>query len=221
MTQEKRYLPLFDEDGTWALQRPDIYVLIRMSVRDDQGGGVVEQTYKYMAESSDNTRTRLNEVEAVLERKYIRGHMTDRRYAAMVLMQLVRLSLNNQEPTLGNALKLVAPTLREENPQTKEESLLDRAKSAFSKWRSTCHLQAAFRAQIGDAETFEADHERFHNFLAKAKALEMFMDDTCARGRLKWNPWRVPEQIAPVFSGQTTRLSVRERALITVPAWQP
>jgi len=221
MTIEKRYLPLFDKEGAWALQRPDIYVLIRMSVREDQGDDIVEQSYKYMVEGSDNTRAGLNEVEALLEQKYISGHKIDRRYAAMVLTELVRLSLNGEEPTVGKALKLVAHELRAESPQTQEESYIGRAKTAFSKWRSTCHLQAAFRIQIAGSKIFEADLERFNKFLAIAKALEIFVDDTCARGKLTWNPWRVPEQVAPAFSGQITQFSAEERALISTPYRTP
>ncbi len=214
MTDEKRYLPLFDKNDEWALARPDLYVLARMSVPEDIGDESAEQLYKIMAEVSDNTKKNLSDLEASLERKYISRNTTERRYGAMVLMELVRLSLNHEAPSMLNALKLVSYALRQEKPQTQEESLKEQAKTGFRKWRSTCHLEAAFRLKIAGNETFEANPEKFNNFLAVAKALENFMDDTCAKGRLKWNPWRVPEQIKPVFSGEVRQLSTTERSLL-------
>lgn len=213
MTEEKRYLPLFDENGNWV-PHPDLYVLIRISVREDQGDEDVEQAYQYIAKASDNTKAVLNGPQALLERQYISGHTTERRYAAMVLTELLRLSLNSEKPTLGKALKLVIHELRKEKPYTLESSIENQVKTAFSRWRNTSHLEAALRISGQDAGSFEADQKKFQSFLAMAKALEMYMDDVCAQGKLTWNSWRVPEQIKPAFTGEIARLSVEERTLI-------
>ncbi|MEX5579143.1 hypothetical protein [Pseudophaeobacter sp. A-200-2] len=216
MTAEKRYLPLFDDQGGWALERPDLYALVRMSVRDDQGHEEVEQAYQYMANSSDNSKPALNGPQAVLERQFIRGKMTERRYSAMVLTELLRLRSNQEEPTLGNALILVAHELRKSPHPATESSCKQQAKTAFSKWRSTCHLELAFRiATTKNGETFEADQAQFMSFLAMAKAFELLMDDVCLQSALTWKPWRVPEQISPALRWEIPALSIEERKLVS------
>ncbi|WP_278921938.1 hypothetical protein [Pseudophaeobacter profundi] len=215
MTAHKRYLPLFDETGAWALDRPDLYVLVRMSVQEGQAKSDPEATYRYIAEASDNTKSELNDPESTLEKHYIRGHMTERRYAAMVVTELLRLKLNDEKPTLANALKLITHELSRAKPTTQESSIKSQVKTAFSKWRNTSHLEAAFRISGMSGQSFEADHKQFLSFLAIAKALEDFMDEVCGQGDLSWNPWRVPEQIDAAFSGQMTRLSDEERKLLS------
>ena len=217
MTEEKRYLPLFDENGDWALARPDLYVLVRMGANDDQDEESVRFIYQCIAEISDNTKSGLLEPEVALEEKFIRRHLTERGYAAKVLMELRRLSSSGVEPTLGKAVKIVARSLYEEKNSRAESSIMDQVKKAFSvnKWRNTCHLELAFRLFVPENGSFEADPEAFDAFLAIAKDLEMSMDAVCKQGHLEWNPWRVPEQITPAFAGEITGLCAEERALIS------
>lgn len=216
MTTEKRYLPLFDDKGGWALERPDLYMLVRMSVPDDQGDEEVEQAYQYMANASDNTKPALNGPQAALERRYIRGHMTERRYAAMVLTELLRLMSTKEEFTLGKALKLVVRERRKEKPTTEESSLEYQAKRAFKKWRNTCHLELAFRITTAKSGgTFEADQAQFMSFLSMAKAFEILMDDVCMQSALTWRPWRVPVRISPELRWEIPPLSIEERKLVS------
>lgn len=213
MSEERRCLPLTDERGSW-ITRPDLYVLIRMSVPADHDGPDLAQAYQYIAEGSDNTEANLNGPEGLLERHYIRGHRTERRYAAMVLTEMLRLSLNGWTPTLGKAVRLVVHFPKDEKPNTLERSLEEQVRKAFSRWRNTCHLEAAFRISTQVAGVFEGDPEKFQKFLAMAKALETFMDGVCEHGELIWNPWRVPDHIAPDFKGSITRFSAEEKRLI-------
>ncbi len=60
MNQDRRYLPLYNEEGKW-ISRPDLYVLIRMSVTDSQGESVVSKAYRYVSEISDNTTNELDD----------------------------------------------------------------------------------------------------------------------------------------------------------------
>lgn len=213
MSEEKRYLALLDEEGE-GLARPDLYVLIRMSISKDQGEADFEMAYKLIALTPDNTIEGLNGPEALLEKSYISGHKSERRYAALVLSELHRLYLNGEKPTLGNALRLVTHNLKIERPQTQESSIKTQVRKAFAKWRNTCHLELACLVETQQTGSFEANPEIFQNFLEKAKALEMFMDRVCEQGELTWNPWRVPEQIEPNYREDPARFSLEENALI-------
>lgn len=213
MTKENRYLPLLDDTGNW-IARPDLYVLVRMAVRDDTSEDVVWQVYRHMAELSDNTTAELNDIDALLERKFIRQSLTERRHAAMVVAEMLRLSSNGVAPTSGTAIKLVTRHLHAENNARVESSISDQVKRAFRQWRNTSHLEAAFRLDAKRNTIFENDPEAFNSFLAKAKALERFVDGVCAKGHLEWRPWRVPKHIVPALSGQLQRLSTQEQRLV-------
>lgn len=78
MTETNRYLALFDETGAW-ISRPDLYVYLRMSFRDDQPDEDFNQAYQYISQPAKHSNPDLNGPQALLEKQYIRGHMTERR----------------------------------------------------------------------------------------------------------------------------------------------
>ncbi|MFC3613352.1 hypothetical protein ACFORG_06240 [Lutimaribacter marinistellae] len=209
----KRYLPLRDADGAW-IARPDLFVLVRMAVQGDDDNQLVWQAYRHMTELCDNNSTELNELEALLERKYVRANMTERRYSAMVVVELLRLHLSDMPPILGRAVQLVARHVHlHERKTTEVSSLVDQSRKSFARYRSTCHLEAALRIH-GASKTFENDPEAFHQFLAAARAIELFLDKVFAKRPMTWSPWRVPEYVQPKLSGTMTRLTIEERALV-------
>lgn len=213
MTETNRYLALFDETGAW-ISRPDLYVYLRMSFRDDQPDEDFNQAYQYISQPAKHSNPDLNGPQALLEKQYIRGHMTERRHAAMIFCELLRLHRDHESPTLGNALKLAVYYLKTEKPNTSEASLTSQLKTAFSKWRNTSHLEAALRLSSNDIGNFENDPEKLNDFLAMSRALEMFMDEVCETGKLSWNPWRILDVIEAAYRGEVTKLSDEERRLI-------
>ncbi len=212
MNQDRRYLPLYNEEGKW-ISRPDLYVLIRMSVTDSQGESVVSKAYRYVSEISDNTTNELDDLDAAIQSKFIRAKWNEREFSAMVVTELLRLDQSGIKPTVGKALRLVTryslgEKLREAG------SVSDQAERAFRKWRNTCHLETAFRMHDSKQIIFENDVGKFDDFLADAKALERFMDEVSAHGHIQWNPWRIPDDIKPGAKPIMEPLSSEERELV-------
>ncbi len=215
MNQDRRYLPLYNGNGKW-ISRPDLFVLVRMGAPDNEKESTIWETYRHMSEISDNSSIELNPLDTIIERKFVRSNMSERRYAAMVVREIARLYLNGVTPTLGKAVKLITRPLLEEQSARLESSVSEQVRKAFSRFRNTCHLEAAYRSDGPRFQTFENDPKKFDEFLSKAKALEELLDWVSAQGSLKWNPWRVPEHFTPTFKGKVTKLSVQEKALIGV-----
>ena len=141
-----------------------------------------------MSALSNNSLSELSKYEKMVERQIVRGHMTERRYAALVVYEMLRLDVNGVKPSLKKAIKLVTPLLLEEQSARLESSVSEQVRKAFSRFRNTCHLEAAYRSDGPRFQTFENDPRKFDDFLAKAKAFEEFLDRVAAQGKFEMEP---------------------------------
>jgi len=194
MTPDKRYLPLFEESGQW-IRRPDLYLLARMAVSGHEDEGALKQAHIVMSDLSDNTEVELNRLEIQVEKQFVSKYLTERRRAAMVLLELYRLHQSSLPTTSAMAIKLVTLELLNEKRNRTLEAIINQVTRAFRDWRDTCHLQLAFFMGGRDGTNFENNPDRLNLFLSQAKAFEEFMDQTCERENFSWTPWRVPVEI--------------------------
>lgn len=196
----KRYLSLFNEDGS-PVEHANLYLLARMGTGNLTDGASLDQVFAFMTGISDNTQPALTTAEKVLERKFISNNQTERRYAAMVVAELLGLTSEGKEATLGAAIDLVAEHVQRDKPNTQRRSLVDSIKRAFSEktgFRNTSHLELAFRLtslEYGFPENLSSE---LGAFLSQAKALEIYIDELSEQGSFKWNPWRIPDTVKPV-----------------------
>ncbi|MEP3675477.1 hypothetical protein [Sulfitobacter sp.] len=209
MKNKKRYLPLFGGNGQW-IKRPDLYILARMAVSGSNDEDALEQAYLVMSELSDNSKEGLNRLETQVEKQFVRKYLTERRRAAMVLLELYRLHQSQLPTTSAMAIKLVTIELLNEQSGRSVEATINQVTRAFRDWRDTCHLQLALFMMGRDSLSFENDPDQFDLFLSRAKTFEKFMDQICTQGKITWNPWRVPLDTKSILLKRTKPVSSEE-----------
>lgn len=208
----QRYLPLQGLDGRWIV-RADLFVLARMSYQDAEEDAVVQQLYETLSNAKNNSE-KLNTFEAVIEKRQIRQNLRQRWFAGLTVLELVRLAATTgNAPTASQGIRLVAFNQhRLEGRRATGESLEREVRKGFSQYRNTAHLQAAIIVADPSVSDIEISEEYMVAFLARARGLEVFIDNNVAQGDFRWQPWRVPTTINPLFSIKIRRLSTEERA---------
>jgi hypothetical protein len=203
-----RYLPLLKAEGGW-IDRPDLYVLARMSYEDGVGNQVVSQLYEMM-KTADNSSPDLNILEGDLAKRQVGRNMRHRVLAGSVVLELVRLvATSKTTPSLAQAFRLVALNQgHHDKKRAHQESLLREVRKGFSDYRNTAHLQAASLI----ADPGEASEVGFLAFLARARAFELFLNTEMVSRKFSWEPWAVPNVISPAFDFRIRRLSAEEVA---------
>ncbi|WP_366194602.1 hypothetical protein [Meridianimarinicoccus marinus] len=209
---KKRYLPLLNSDGTW-IDRPDLYVLARMGADDKQDTGVVWQIYNAMC-GADESSLSLNDFEKNIEKWFIRKNIRHRVYAGHVLLEMVRISATtSRPPKVAEGVRLAASRTHEFKNSASYETHADEADKGFSKFRSTAHLQAAMVVADPSIAEVERSHTDMVRFLARARGFELFIDNSFANTRFKWDPWRVPACVPAETKFDLIRLSEAEKKL--------
>jgi hypothetical protein len=185
-----------------------------MGYEDKQDEQAVLQLYDLMRRA-DNSSPKMNLLETdVIDRHLARG-MRFRALAGSVVLELIRLkATSGVSPTLGQAERLVVFNQGlKEGQKAQVSSLAREVRRGFSQYKSTVHLQAAMvfaRPSITSIEASEADTLEF---LARARAFEEFLDAHLVGRNIKWEPWRVPDKVAPRSEITVPRLSAEERAV--------
>jgi hypothetical protein len=207
-----RYLQLIRPDHSW-IERPDLYLLARMSYEDKHDDSVVHQLYEAMCRGR-NTFEDLNVFEADLEKRQLRRQLRHRLFAGSTVLELIRIAADTgKPPTATQAMQLVAfNQKREEKTGTSLESVLRDVRRGFSAYRNTAHLQATMIMANPSVSAIELSETHFLEFLARARGLEHFLDTNVFTRQQKWNPWRVPTRVNPIWDIVTKRLSAEERA---------
>lgn len=207
-----RYLPLFTADGNW-IERPDLYLLARMGVRDSENDDVALQVYQAMCRS-DNTTSTLSSFDQIIEKGQVRRDIHRRVMAGEVVLEMARIAASTSgPPTLAKAVDLAVFNHHREFSKSSPESLERVFRRGFSQYRNTAHLQATLvEARYG--VDFESSLEETIVFLSRARAFELFIDNQVVKKVFRWSPWRVPTSVPihPEFNAPP--LSEEERAVI-------
>jgi hypothetical protein len=215
MMVNDKYLPLFQHDSSW-IERPDLYLFALMGTPDKEGAATVQQIYSAMLGSNPSVRE-LNDFELGIQKRHIGKDVRQRVYAGEVLLELVRLAGSTGRPPRANqAYRLAAFHEQELKPNTTTDTLERSIRKGFSDYRNTSHLQAAMVLRDPPLEEIENSPENTVRFLARARGFEMFIDANVAGPDFKWDPWRVPKNIAPATQIDIDTLTHQERAIAQV-----
>lgn len=203
-----RYLPLLQPDGGW-IDRPDLFVLARMSYEDGLDDQMVPQLYEIM-KNADNSSPDLNVLEDAIVNTQVRRNKRHRVLAGSVVLELVRLRATTKgKPSLTQAFRLVGFNQgNHDEKRAHPESLLREVRKGFSDYRNTAHLQAAWLI----ADLGEASEACFLAFLARARAFELFLNTEMVSKNFRWEPWCVPDAVPPTFDFKIKRLNAEEVA---------
>lgn len=201
IVNQRRYLPLFDENGT-CIARPDLYLLARMGFDDPSyEESDVLHAYNVMC-SLDPSRHGFTRLENDIHRRYVLADLRLRRYAGSVLLELLRIAASIEQPArLKDAIQLAARHQAEHDSGRHLRgltSLIREMEKSFSRYRSTSHLQAALVYGHPTIDQIEASEEMTTLFLARARGIEQLADKVFEDATVTWNPWRVPEAISPI-----------------------
>jgi hypothetical protein len=211
---QKKYLPILDEQGQW-IERIDLFILLRVAKEDKIDNGQIFQIHKVLCEA-DNSKQVLNGFEQGLERREIRNELRLRYLAAAVLFEMVRIA--QEDPTkasLGNSIRVAAYNQHLHQDKSAEMTSIERScKNAFMKFRSTVHLQLAVFGTNERPDEMEGSLEKTLQVLARAKAYEDFIDLRFSGSQPTWNPWRVPDLLEPSDLGHMKTLTDSEINLL-------
>lgn len=214
MTGE-RYLPLFNNDGSW-IERPDLYLLARMSVPDKRDQIEVDQIYMAML-GGNNSENSLNYFESGIERRHIRHDFRLRNFAATVVLEACRIEYSHSgAATMNKAVELVAFNHHKHTKMSQAEFVPREVWRGLNHYRNTSHLQAAWVYSCGRSGSFENDQQLTKEFLGLAKFFERFIERQLVSDRWHWAPWRVPEGFWPKKNIILPRLDAKERAICGV-----
>ncbi|WP_161630533.1 hypothetical protein [Gemmobacter nectariphilus] len=212
--EKKRYLPIIRPDGSW-IDRPDLFLLARMGYEDNADEQVVHQLHDAMVRA-DNTVPSLNAFEQDIAKRHLNRELRLRLFAGQTLLELVRIArTNNEPPSAAQGIRLAAFNQHRAKGRSSADDLKREVRKGFTAFRGTAHLQAAMvlaDPSVGDIETSE-DH--LIRYLARARGLEIFIDNYVVSKSFKWNPWRVPACIDPNFYININRLTHQEQGVIT------
>ncbi|WP_335948591.1 hypothetical protein [Salipiger bermudensis] len=209
-----RVLPILDENRE-LIERPDLFTLARLSIPESEGEELVTQVWRHMTLNSDNSAP-LSDFDQVVEAKYLRRKRfwTERRHAAMIIVELMRLRFEGLPLTRANAYRLVAKALRDEGGRQDELSMTTVLQAEFKRWVNTAHLEAALRWSTPGPEEFENDAAAFTVFLSNARSFEQEIDVIADKSGFEWNPWRIPDCFAPSPLPGLYSLTEDERAFV-------
>jgi hypothetical protein len=212
--EKKRYLPIVRLDGGW-IERPDLFLIARMGYEDAADEQVVHQIHDAMVRANNSVAS-LNAFEQDIVNHHLRRAMRLRLFSGQVLLELVRIAAtNNAPPSVAQGIRLAAFNEYRAKASSSEEGLNREVRRGFSKFKGTAHLQAAMvlaDPSVGDIETSE---EHMTRYLARARGLEIFIDNSVVSKSFSWSPWRVPTCIKPNFEINIKRLTPQEQAVIT------
>ena len=209
----KRFLPLIREDGNW-IQRPDLFLLARMSYADVTVRKIVADQLYRMLISADNTSAILNVLEFTVEELEVQRNLRPRLFAGSTVLELVRIAATTgRSPSVNQAISLVAFNKGlQEKGKAQPDSLKRQVRKGFSDYRNTAHLQAAMILGSPGIDEIETSEFQTKAFLSRARGLELFLDANVVSKDLKWHPWRVPPEIEPNFDVIVRKLSAAECA---------
>lgn len=193
----RRYLPLLEENGSW-IARPDLFLFARMSYEDTQEDRTILQLHEFILNAGHISEP-LNDFEADVDRKQLRRNLQHRILAGATVLEMLRIAITtSQPPSFRQGVRLVVfNEQRHEQKKSQNASLEREVRRAFSNYRSTAHLQAAMVLGKPRVDAMEASEEGTAQFLARARELENFLDQSVVGRTGNWNPWRVPETVEP------------------------
>lgn len=213
MTIARRYLPLFTQEENWIV-RPDLYLLARMGAPDSEDEEVIRQVHEAMCRS-DNSRENLDSFGKNLERNHIRKNVRERVMAGEVVLEMVRITATTQRPPSENkSIRLAAANHLKKFQRSSEPSLARDFRRGFSNFRNTAHLQAAMVLGAPNIADVECSLSNLVQFLARARALEHFIDNNLTSTNFKWSPWRIPPRIPANFKINLVSLTDQELRMI-------
>jgi hypothetical protein len=200
-----RFLPLFSPDGTWAVERPDLWLLARLS-RSDKQDDEVAQIYRTMLDSDANSP--INDFERDVRKHTIGQNTGPRVRSGEVVLESWRIMEHTGHvPKLSHALALVALGVQGDARKAGHEAKVKNFRDDFSLYRNTAHLQGALVLWSHMGALFEGEEAETRRFLACARALEQVMDAVAALSTLAWSPWRIPSVIEPAIPARPAPLS--------------
>lgn len=199
MSGSSKYLRLFQHNGDW-IERPDYMVLAALSTSDEIS---IEHIYEAMVlEEKINPsldQDEFSQYAQKLREQSIKGDLPNRVLAGEVVLELARLAYTTQRPpTSLAAIRLVTYNHFKRFPKSSPISVDSKVVKAFRRYRKTAHLHAVAVYDPQLLEDIEGDQASLQTFLGLARAFEGFIDDNVLADTFKWQPLRVPEQIARV-----------------------
>lgn len=199
MSYPWKYLPLFHDNGEW-IERPDYMVLAALSVPNQID---MQHIYETMVREGkinpDFHKGGMSKHAQNVRRREIRGSLPDRVLAGSVVFELARLAYATQKPPIvGAARRLTAFNYHRHFPKATRDTINRKVENAFSLFRSTAHLHAVSVCKPQLLEDLEGDKASLRKFLGIARAFEGFIDENVHSKTFKWDPLRVPQQIARV-----------------------
>lgn len=211
----ERYLPLFNEDGSW-IERPDLYLLVRMDAPDCISPSEVHQIYRATLNSDPNSG-KLNGFEHTIATKFISQNKRLRRFAGQVVLEACRIAQASKEPpSAKKAIELTASFHRGVKPSTTLATFEREIRRGFQSFRDTAHLQAAMVYDDPSLQEIEGSEEAGRKFLARARAFQDFIDGNLISDQLRWKPWRVPAVIMANHEVSFRSLNFDERRLLGI-----
>lgn len=211
-----RFLPLFDADYDFWRDRPDLFLFARMDANDKVEDAVVEQVYQTMRQSI-TTHPHLNSFEQTIERGHVRKNVKYRVFAGQVLIEMLRISENSNQPTsLAKAIQLSAFNQYKFSKKSTTENYAREARKGFSDFRNTAHLQAAMVYRDPAIDDVEGSEQRTTRFLSRARGFELFIDNNLVSPSFKWDPWRVPGHIPYETAIELPQLTAGERKVLNL-----
>jgi hypothetical protein len=213
---EKRYLPLIQDNGEW-IDRPDLFILARMGVDDTEGYHEADHVYASMTFRKDATE-RFSSFEKDIEARQVRKNMQLRLFAGQAILELVRIAATTHKPpSAAQGIRLAAFNHQRTFKRSSVESLEREVRRGLTKYRSTAHLQAAMVLGDPSVADMEASPEGTKRFLARARGLETFVDNSVVSDSFEWNPWRVPVRVDANYDFNHKPLCQQERAFLKLP----
>jgi hypothetical protein len=196
VSEHSKYLRLFDAHGNW-IERPDLMVLAAISEPNEID---VEHTYASMVfeekENPSPTKDEMSKFARNVERRTIRGNLTQRILAGSVVLELARLAFSTgKSQPINAARRLVAFNYQRYTGKNSPENMQREVEKALSQYRDTMHLQAAVVYYQERIVEMEGDEQGLRRFLGIARAFEEFIDANPASEAFRWSPWRIPTQI--------------------------
>ncbi|MCR8724553.1 hypothetical protein [Frigidibacter sp. ROC022] len=170
---------------------------------------VVLQAYRTLLRS-DLSTSGINPFEKLLARA-VTGHFRHRIYAGQVMIELVRIAqATGKPPSTGAAIRLVAWNQFQHSGTSSIETLEREVRAGFSDFRNTSHLQASITVFQEEDNSSWLDDTNVMEHLGFARALEEFFDANVVTEKVKWNPWRVPASVPPIYTMSFRTLSPAE-----------
>lgn len=213
---EFRYLKIFGPNGDW-ISRPDYYILATIFEPELE---TALHTYYFMLRE-DELRLSSTENKASQFVKRMEGIFTNkslykqREIAGHVMFELVRIAaVTGKSPSLVSAYHLAAHWYQAEYGHGIQKSADRIIRRHFKTFRDTVHLLAAFVYEPNLVEDLEGDEKSLRRFLRLAKGFEQFFDNNVTKTEIPWNPYRIPQQIEPIYSIRFDGLTHEERDLL-------